>query len=485
MASPVVFHPRRPGVDASAGAARSGYGAVLGTGLVVIGLYVFLLAAVTARTTYDVWAGYLFAPVLFCVTAPLLKRMLDKVEPDRLIHRMVYAALALKLLGGFARYYTNELILGGGDAKLYHFFGSGIAEEFRHFVFGGPAFQEYIPRLSGTAFMRLATGVLYTVTGSTQLGGYVIFSFLSFWGMYLFYRAYRIAVPDGLHRRYAALVFFLPSMLFWPSSIGKEAWMTTMLGLTAYGAARIVARLPGGYGFLFTGMLATAMVRPHVTAVIGAGVAAAFVLRRGDGNTGGAGRKVLSLMVMAVAAGILATQLQSFFGMEDGLDLQGVLDETTRRSSQGGSAYEPVRASNPAQIPWAFVTVLFRPFLFEASGATGLITAAEGTVLLGLFVWNLPRLIRLPATIIRYPYVGMAVVYTIIFVFAFSAVGNFGLLARQRTQLFPIAVIPLTVPLHGLLRTRSSLTQQKLDDDPDPDVVPDRDVVPVVPPLTG
>jgi hypothetical protein len=76
-----------------------------------------------------------------------------------------------------------------------------------------------------------------------------------------------------------------------------------------------------------------------------------------------------------------------------------------------------------------------------------------------LFAWNLPRLIRLPATIVKYPYVGLAVVFTIIFVFAFSAVGNFGLLARQRTQLFPIAVIPLTVPLQGMLRTRASMTE--------------------------
>ena len=32
-------------------------------------------------------------------------------------------------------------------------------------------------------------------------------------------------LPTGDHRRYALLVFFMPSLLFWPSSIGKESWM--------------------------------------------------------------------------------------------------------------------------------------------------------------------------------------------------------------------------------------------------------------------
>jgi hypothetical protein len=438
---------------------RARFTALQVTGVGLIGLYVFVMAAVTVRTSYDVWAGYLFAPLFFCATAPLLKRTLNKVEPDATAHGLILAALGFKLLGGFARYYSNELFLGGGDAQAYHIFGSQIAQEFRHFIFGGPAFQQHIPRFSGTAFMRLITAVIYTVTGSTQLGGYVIFSFLSFWGLYFFYRAYRVAIPDGLHKRYALLVFFLPSMIFWPSSIGKEAWMSFTLGLTCYGAARIITRMRNGYLLMFLGMLGSGMVRPHVTAMIGVGIGAAFILRRSTPGAGGTGRKVMSLLVLAVAAGILFNQMQSFFGLEEGLNVQTVLDETTRRSTQGGSAYEPVRATSPADIPWALVTVLFRPFLFEASGATGLITAAEGTVLLSLFAWNLPRLVRLPATIVKYPYVGLAVVFTIIFVFAFSAVGNFGLLARQRTQLFPIAVIPLTVPLQGMLRTRASMTE--------------------------
>ena len=44
-------------------------------------------------------------------------------------------------------------------------------------------------------------------------------------------------------RRYALLVLFLPSLLFWPSSIGKEAWMTLALGLALTARAPAVQQV--------------------------------------------------------------------------------------------------------------------------------------------------------------------------------------------------------------------------------------------------
>ena len=58
--------------------------------------------------------------------------------------------------------------------------------------------------------------------------------------MFYLYRAFTIAIPDGNRRSYARLLFFLPSMLYWPSSIGKEAWMLFTLGLAAFGTARLL-----------------------------------------------------------------------------------------------------------------------------------------------------------------------------------------------------------------------------------------------------
>lgn len=427
-------------------------------GLMVVAAYLFLITGVLVRSSYDTWAAFVLAPVFFMLSAPLLRRMLTKVEPDPWIHKVVIAGLGAKLVGGFARFAANEFFLGHADAATYYRFGSGIAAEFRSFVFGGPAYQEAITNYTGTRFIRLVTGLVYVVTGSTHLGGYIVFSFMSFWGLYLFYRAYCIAMPDGLRRRYAVLLFFLPSMVFWPSSIGKEAWMITMLGLGSYGMARLLAQQRFGYTAILPAMAGMGIVRPHVAAIFGAALGAGLVLRRTKGGIGiGTGKKILGLLLLAVVAGLLVNQLQSFFELESGLDAQQVFEETNRRSSSGDSQFEGAQPTSLAELPWALVTVMFRPFLFEARSLGELLTALEGTILIALFAWNAPRLARLPSLLLSRPYVGYAFVYSLIFAFAFSAINNYGILARQRTQLFPIVVILVTAPYQSSLRTRKDL----------------------------
>ena len=54
---------------------------------------------------------------------------------------------------------------------------------------------------------------------------------MAFAGCWLFYRAFQIAVPDGDHYRYAKLIFLWPSLLYWPSSIGKDSWMLLTIAI--------------------------------------------------------------------------------------------------------------------------------------------------------------------------------------------------------------------------------------------------------------
>ena len=44
------------------------------------------------------------------------------------------------------------------------------------------------------------------------------------------------------------------------------------------------------------------------------------------------------------------------------------------------------------------------------------------------------------------PYVAYATTYTIMFVIAFSSIGNFGILTRQRTQVLPMLLVLLVLP---------------------------------------
>src|SRR5205085_1758787 len=117
-----------------------------------------------------------------------------------------------------------------------------LGDSYRHLIFVGPAHSN-LPFQT----IEVVTGLIYAVIGPTQLGGFLVYAWLGFLGLVLFYRAFRIAFPEGDHRRYARFLFLLPSLLFWPSSIGKDAWMVLMLGIAAYGAARVLSRQPTGF----------------------------------------------------------------------------------------------------------------------------------------------------------------------------------------------------------------------------------------------
>jgi hypothetical protein len=89
----------------------------------------------------------------------------------------------------------------------------------------------------------------------------------------------------------------------------------------------------------------------------------------------------------------------------------------------------------------AAVTVLFRPFPFEANTAEALVTSFESLALLGLFVVRYRSVFAALRSVRRVPYVAVALVYVAGSIFGLSAVANFGIIARQRTLIYPMLLI--------------------------------------------
>jgi hypothetical protein len=75
-----------------------------------------------------------------------------------------------------------------------------------------------------------------------------------------------------------------------------------------------------------------------------------------------------------------------------------------------------------------------------------LIASVEGLVMLCLLLASIARLRSVPRLARDRPYIMLALVYTLLFCMAFSSLGNFGILTRQRVQLLPIALVLLALP---------------------------------------
>ncbi len=417
--------------------------------------YTVLLTQTMDTESYNTWGALFMVPVVVGLNLVLLNTV--RRGKDQWITGVVLVGFFLKLLGIFGRYFMAYVLYGGGsDAERYNLYA---AEHYFEWRKGN--FLWEVGEKAGTQTMELITTAVYFVIGPSTLTAFFVFGSFAFWGVYLIFRAFQIAVPEGDQRRYAVLVFLLPSLLFWPSSIGKESWLMLFVGVAAYGAARFFAgQIALGLPVIILGLFGSALIRPHVTVLFTAALLVAQLMRPTRANSTGVLTKFLGVVVMGAAVLVMTTQSAEFLGIED-ITIDAVSQEIEYRSdntAQGGSAFEPVPLSHPLGVPAAIGTVLFRPFPWEASGPAMLAQSAESVLLIGLFALAVPRLRSLPGFFRRNPYVVFAVVYALAFIIAFAGFSNFGILARQRVLMLPFVLVMLALPVKP--KTKKKRTPQ-------------------------
>ena len=251
-------------------------------------VYLVVLGWAMQSLSWDIWGVLVVVPVLALISAPLIARAFpDDLEPLR---PWVWAGLAVKFAGAIAGYNVRFDAYGGSaDAGRYHDAGKLIAGQFHDGTIG---IFGLIPSGTNTEFVEDLTGLVYAVFGTSRLGGFMVFTWMSFWGLVFFVKAAHHAIGGFATRRYAIAVFFFPSLVYWGSSIGKEAFVGLCLGLATYGASLVLTRrggVPRGFVLLAAGLIGAAYVRPHFAAIwAGAILIALFarvvldLLRRSD-----------------------------------------------------------------------------------------------------------------------------------------------------------------------------------------------------------
>lgn len=413
-------------------------------GLVLAAGVVCALAFVWVMLTgdYNQFAGVLVAMVLFLATVPLARHA-ARIEADPALAWIVMGAMVARLGGAAARYVVAYGLYGGvADASTYTQVAQSHYHAFRHLHFFTPTtgvFHGLVPFIDT---------IVYGLAGPTELGAFFVFGWFNLIGCYLFYRAFRIGFPAGDGRRYALIVFFLPSMVYWPSSLGKEGWMIFVLGLASYGLARALKGRPGGYLALMAGIGGMLLVRPHLALIFLPAAALSFLLRRPAREKKRPIGRLAGIVVMVACSLVVVAKAQSYFGIKN-LDVQTVTQElktTKQQTAIGNSAFHAPNARSPIGYPEAAVTVLFRPFPFEAHSSAVLVSSGEGLVLLALTAMSWRRLKRIPRMLWREPYVLFSLIYTALFILAFSNFSNFGILARERVQTFPMFLVLLAIP---------------------------------------
>jgi hypothetical protein len=414
-----------------------------GAGIIAVGVIGLALVGAGLAVVPSGFQTYILFLLLTGLAAVWFIPRMAKREPTLSVQFLTWA-LAGKLTASLVRYVVFGVVyLDVGDAAQYHSVGAQYMEMVRalDFSFISPPFV-------GTTFIETVTAVLYAITGPTLPGAFLVFSLAAFAGAWFFYRAHRVAFPDGDWRLFRLFIFFFPTMLFWPSSLGKDALIVFGLGLSAYGLARVLDRvsIPALIQLGF-GLAVTFAVRPGIAALFLFGATMGFLLHPGRIESPLTRPLTFAILGPVMLVGMfytvqLAGELE---GYEVGaLGAQQYYTETSTNLETGGSAFQnTVAVTTPLGAGQALVNVLFRPLPTEASSPQEAAAALE-TLALGLILlWRLPASLR-GLKRWRGGMIIAVIVTTLGLVLALGAFSNAGALARQRAQLLPFAFIILT-----------------------------------------
>jgi hypothetical protein len=426
----------------------------------LVGAVLLAGAAVGAAVILPDRGGIVLALAAFVALA-LFAPALTTSEDRSWLPPLLLGAYGAKLAASGGAYWVILNIYNGkGDAVGYHIRALLAADAWRSLAF--PQTDGF----RGTDFADLAISLVYVPYEPSMLGGFFIFATLGFVGQLFFYAAFRHALSGPRLKWYAAAIFFYPSIIYWTATIGKEALIFLFMGPITYG----IARLLGGFRLrwlvvIALGLLSTALLRPHIALLLGGAVLVAVGASRLRPREAGWRRLVVTTFLLLSASALVVFAARAFNIEGTGNLLQEGVDpfltDLESKTQTGGSAVEGGFIRNPADSPAAIFRVLFRPLPHEATNAPTLVTGLEGVVLLLLCLWRTPEMFRGLLQVRRQPYVVFALVFTVGFTVAFSAILNLGLLARQRSQVLPFLFVLLIELRRAKVQERSTPAREE------------------------
>ena len=404
--------------------------ALFGAAASLLAMAAFGYLGLTDRA--DTTSGLVLVP-LFAIVGYFAIRRWISLAYGNWLGSVIFAGFGLRLLAAAPR------LLGGADAPVYQREGVRIARSLRQFDLT----VETGRSVPGTGSVRYLSGIVNVFTGGSYMATFLVFVTMALVGQATFLLGVRRSLAPRQFRAVAVLVAFSPTLAFWPSSVGKESPTLFGIGLAVFGASRLYDRRWSGAPPVLLGVFAIGMVRPHVAMVVLAAVLMGLFARRAHTRGRLASHSAL-LLVVLLGSMWAANASAELFGLEslDGFsDVSAALDFTEARTTQDQSQFTAARVETPLDYPRAAVTVLFRPFPWEADSAVGLLSSIEGIFMMLLVLGALPGMVWRAGKVLQTGQLLLAVSFTSVFIYLFSAIGNFGILSRQRAQVVPFVLL--------------------------------------------
>jgi len=390
-------------------------------------------------------------------------------------------ALSLKFIGAIAVGVIYQFYYHGGDTYNYFYHSSVISEAFSDdfnlgwkliFNAGGvqdPQIAPYYSRMywyqegSQEYLIARISAVLGLLNFNTYSITALMFASISFSGVWAFYITF-VKLRPGMYKQLAIALFFVPSLFFWGSGLGKDSlcigalgWLfyafykgaiqrrnllqSTIIGLTAAYAIFLIkvyillCFLPAALLWVFnenSSRIKNSVVRwVSKPLFLGVGGALAFfaatTLTKGDEH--------YDVDKIGERSKITADYIYSVSVKQEGSAYHlGELDGTI-----GGMV---------KLAPLAIITSLYRPFLWEAKNPVMLLSALEATYFLifTLRIFFRVGFFKTLRFITTTPVLTLSFLFSLIFAASVGvSTSNFGTLVRYKIPLIPFYLSALYI----------------------------------------
>jgi hypothetical protein len=406
--------------------------------------------------------------------------------------RMEAAARRLVLFGFvahvgavFVQIWVIEQVYGGGDIDGYYRSGVELANALRNdfdFIFPEMVrlfFHDPEANLPFAVFggagptgsLSAITAILFYLLGDSLIGSSMAVALAAFFGKVAIAHAIGEDLDPEKRRLVLAASLLVPSVVFWSSTIAKEAVVVAFLGFALLALRPVIAGQVNPVKLVGAGLclVPVAMIKPYVLLPLSIAFAAWLYWDR----AGRLGRAVTIRPAYVVVAVVVVT---GFFAVVGRLSPQFAVENLAKSTAtsqiaglgvEGGSNYQlrdPVAEDLSLQsqlllAPIALPTALFRPFIFEVKNPMMLVNALETSVLLFLTIRLLLRggLVRVRKAIVSNPTLVFCFVFTLVMGTAVGlASTNMGSLSRYRTPFMPFFVA-LVLILDGMFQPQRAV----------------------------
>lgn len=405
-----------------------------------------------------------------CIVAAALFAGVTR-RTDAAERRLMLAAFVAHVGGVFVQVWVIEVVYGGGDIDGYFRSGVELANALRldfeqifpetiklffhdddaqlpFLVFGG---------WGPTASLTVIAAYLFYLLADSLLAASMCVALGAYFGKLALFAAIGKGQSAETRRSMLIGVLLVPSVVFWSSSLAKEAVVIGFFGLALLLLRNIVAGdlQPFRLVLALVCLIPVAMIKPYVLLPLSLSFGAWFywdrASRLGQSVTVRPAYAVLAVITTTVFF-LVVGQISPQFAVEN-IARSTATSQIAGRTVEGGSNYqlreaveETAEVSVQSQLllaPIALPTALFRPFIFEVRNPMMFLNALETTALLFLFARVLARggLVRVRAAVMSNPLLIFFFVFTVVMGTAVGlASTNLGSLSRYRMPLMPFFV---------------------------------------------